>query len=122
MGEELTTIQRLLDREYHFDKRWLPANFQTDVLPLVIRLEEHLKEEGYDNKDNRRDARLELLRRITNQPNLASTKDLSAYQCKAIYGFLVDKESDDYRATEHGKALLDGLTRDLEDFGVFKEE
>lgn len=122
MNDDLMAIQRLVDREHHFTQgRWLPANFQDHIQPLVITLENYLKEEGFTDESNRRAARLEILRRITRQ-NLTSTNDLSAYQCKTIYGFLVDKDSDDYRATEHGERLLQSITDDLESFGVHKEE
>ena len=122
MNNELMTIQRLIDKEHHFTQgKWLPAKFEEHVRPLVITLEQHLIKEGFDDKSNRRAARLEILRRITRQ-NLETTNNLSAYQCQTIYGFLVDQESDDYRATEHGKRLLKSITDDLESYGVHKEE
>jgi hypothetical protein len=118
---ELTTIQRLVDKEHSMEHRWQPASYAEHVQPLVITLNNHLMEVGYDDSDKRRDARLEILRRIVRQ-NVASTNELSAYQCKVIYGYLVDADSDDYRATEHGARLLERLTDDLEDFGVLEEE
>jgi hypothetical protein len=119
--EELITIQRLIDREHHFRVKWQPASFKDDVMPLVITLENYLKEVGYDDKEERRDARLSILGRIT-RSNVETANQLSAYQCKTIYRFLVDKDSEDFRTTRHGKALLDSLTRDIESFGVFKKE
>ena len=122
MNDELVTIQRLIDKEHHFTQgKWLPANFQDHVQPLVITLENYLKEEGFIDASNRRTARLEILRRITRQ-NLTSANNLSAYQCQTIYGFLIDKESDDYRTTEHGTRLLQSITDDFENYGVHKEE
>ena len=118
---ELTTIQRLIDREHSFDHRWQPPSFKEHIQPLVITLENYLKDAGYENSNKRREARLEILRRIT-RSNISSTNDLSAYQCKAIYGYLVDKESDDFRATEHGARLLEAITDELKGFGVLAEE
>jgi hypothetical protein len=120
---ELTTIQRLIDREHSFEVRWQPASFKEHVQPLVITLDNYLREAGYENDRNRRrEVRLEILRRITRQ-GIESTNDLSAYQCKCIYGYLVDAESgDDYQATEHGTRLLEQLTHDIEAYGVLEEE
>jgi hypothetical protein len=118
---ELTTIQRLVDREHSMVHPWQQPTFAEHVQPLVITLDNYLREAGYDDKEKRRTIRLEILSRITRQ-TVASTNDLSAYQCKAIYGYLVDKESDDFRATKHGTKLLEELTKDIEAFGVLEEE
>lgn len=118
---ELTTIQRLLDKEHSMEHRYLPSSFTDDVQPLVITLEKALTEAGYETHEERRVIRLEILRRITRQ-DIESTNQLSRYQCRVIYKFLIDKDSDDYRATEHGKRLLDSITRDFEAYGVLEEK
>lgn len=122
MSDELVAIQRLIDKEHHFTYgKWQPPKFDKHIQPLVITLENYLKEAGYADGNKRREVRMEILRRITRQ-NITSTKDLSAYQCTTIYGFLVDKDSDSYRATEHGEHLLESITEDIEAYGVFEKE
>jgi hypothetical protein len=90
----LETLRTILDREHTFHpaNRNRPPDFKIHVRPLVITMEDFLKERGFTHKDYRRDIRLGMLSIILGRM-VETTYDLSAYQCSQVYFFLQDRDT-----------------------------
>lgn len=87
--DQLSMLRALLYREDFFEHPYIPSTF-TDIRPLVIFMETYLKKDG-TSAEARRDQRLDILSFILDF-RVNTTYDLSAYQARTIYSFLVDSE------------------------------
>ena len=111
---QLEELRILVDKIYSFN-RVKPSNYEGHVRPLVICLEEYLRnEKGIADKDERREYRLYIYEAIVRKP-ITTTYDLPAYQCVTISNYLEEFEPPDtYEISGDGKQLLEYLTRNFE--------
>ena len=117
---QLQILRLLVDKELSFkpENQGRPSIYPGEVQPLVIFLEEYLRNLGYTDKEERRDIRLNIYSQIVRRP-IATTYDLSSYQCRCILGYL--REPVTYDPSEDGAELLRYFTQELEEPGVHRE-
>jgi len=119
-NSQLRTLQLLVDKELSFkpENQGRPSTYPKHVRPLVIFLEEYLRNRDYVDKEERRDTRLYIYSRIVRRP-IGTTYDLSAYECRCILGYLEDPVT--YDPTEDGEELLKFLTQEFEGTSIQRE-
>ena len=117
---QLRTLQLLVDKELSFkpENQGRPSTYPKHVRPLVIFLEEYLRNRDYVDKEERRDIRLYIYSQIVRRP-ITTTYDLSSYQCRCILGYI--REPVTYDPTEDGAELLEFLTQEFEGTNIQRE-
>lgn len=88
---ELASLRMLMAREDHFspDKRYRPTWLE-QLRPLVIYLEDFLREQGVEWRD-RRNRRLAILSFIVGE-KLDSTYGLTTYQCSTLLDYFFGQD------------------------------
>jgi len=117
---QLRTLQLLVDKELSFkpENQGRVSIYPGEVQPLVIFLEEYLRNRDYVDKEERRDIRLYIYSQIVRRP-ITTTYDLSSYQCRCILGYI--REPVTYDPTEDGAELLEFLTQEFEGTNIQRE-
>jgi len=85
--DRIVALRLSLQHEHHMppDLRYKEPDFEDNIKPLVIQMDTFLRNRGYDDPQERRKKRLEMLSFIT-QRKVKTTYDLTKKETQTIYG------------------------------------
>ena len=108
--DRLIGLRISLQHEHYMpsDLRYKEPDYESDIRPLVIRIEKFLYNRGYTDPNERRQKRLDMLSMIT-QREVKTTYDLTKKEAQTIYKE-IERDQD-----ERGSSLMEFLEKKSQD-------
>lgn len=108
--DRLIALRLSLQHEHFmpYDLRYKEPDFESDVRPLVIRIDKFLINRGYKDPIKRRERRLGMLSMIT-QREVKTTYDLTKKEAQTIYKE-IERDQD-----ERGSSLMEFIEKKSQD-------